>query len=103
MTQERPRMDRDTSDMSGRIMRPTSSRKPVFQLRIQFVLIGIKAADRTSAPMNDFLRPCNCVHPAEEDCEKCIEDAAVIKSPVSSDEKPPQKPEPKLAESKKPA
>lgn len=53
-------------------------------------------------PMNDFLRACNCVHPAEEDCEKCIEDAAVKKSPVSSDEKGPQKPEPKIAESKKP-
>jgi hypothetical protein len=25
--------------------------------------------------MNDFLRPCNCVHPAEEDCEKCIDEA----------------------------
>ncbi len=24
--------------------------------------------------MNDFLRPCNCVHPAEEDCEKCVQE-----------------------------
>jgi len=26
--------------------------------------------------MNDFLRPCNCVHPADEDCEKCVAEAA---------------------------
>ena len=25
--------------------------------------------------MNDFLRPCNCVHPADEDCERCMEEA----------------------------
>jgi len=26
--------------------------------------------------MNDFLRACNCEHPTEEDCEKCIGEAA---------------------------
>jgi hypothetical protein len=26
--------------------------------------------------MNDFLRPCNCVHPADEDCEKCAAEAS---------------------------
>ena len=25
--------------------------------------------------MNDFLRACNCEHPTEEDCEKCIGEA----------------------------
>lgn len=24
---------------------------------------------------NDFLRPCNCVHPTEEDCERCIQES----------------------------
>ncbi|MEI6280090.1 MAG: hypothetical protein WCQ16_12020 [Verrucomicrobiae bacterium] len=31
--------------------------------------------------MNDFLRPCNCVRPDEEDCEKCMEEAAPEKTP----------------------
>ena len=32
--------------------------------------------------MNDFLRACNCEHPTEEDCEKCIgETAPKAKSP----------------------
>ena len=34
--------------------------------------------------MNDFLRPCNCEHPTEEDCEKCIGEAAPkIKRPAA--------------------
>lgn len=90
--------------MSGRIIGQASITKSIFQPRIQFVLIGIKAAGifaaSPSTPMNDFLRACNCVHPAEEDCEKCIEDAAVKNSPASSEGKPPQKPESKIAEGK---
>ena len=35
-----------------------------------------------SNDMNDFLRPCNCVHPSEDDCEKCIEEADVKKDPA---------------------
>jgi len=49
--------------------------------------------------MNDFLRPCNCVHPAGEDCEKCIEEASVEKLPDPRAEKVPQKKESKTAES----
>ena len=51
--------------------------------------------------MNDFLRPCNCVHPAEEDCEKCIGEVAVNKPPESREEKVPQKSKPKTEESPK--
>jgi len=50
--------------------------------------------------MNDFLRPCNCVHPAEEDCEKCIGEVTVKKAHESCDDKVPQKDDPKPAESK---
>ena len=49
--------------------------------------------------MNDFLRPCNCVHPAEQDCEKCIEEVAVKNPPGAREEKAPQKKEPEPAES----
>ena len=41
--------------------------------------------------MNDFLRSCNCVHPAEQDCEKCIEEVAVKTPPGAREEKVPQK------------
>ena len=51
--------------------------------------------------MNDFLRPCNCVHPAEEDCEKCIEEASGKKVPEVRSEEKPQKEKPKAAESEK--
>ena len=56
---------------------------------------------RATSSMNDFLRPCNCVHPAEEDCEKCVEETALKKVPDSCDEKVPQKQEPEPAEHKK--
>ena len=51
--------------------------------------------------MNDFLRPCNCVHPAEEDCEKCIEEVAVKNPAEAREEKVPNKKKPEHAESKK--
>lgn len=41
--------------------------------------------------MNDFLRPCNCVHPAEEDCEKCVEETTVKAEPQPSNMEKPQK------------
>lgn len=44
--------------------------------------------------MNDFLRPCNCVHPSGEDCDKCIEEAAEC-PPVASDAKVPEQSAPK--------
>ncbi len=44
--------------------------------------------------MNDFLRPCNCVHPSGEECEKCIEEAAEC-PPVGSDKKVPEQADPK--------
>ncbi len=31
--------------------------------------------------MNDFLRPCNCVHPADEDCERCMNEPSQEQSP----------------------
>ena len=57
----------------------------------------------SSPDRNDFLRPCNCVHPSEEDCEKCIGEADVKKEPVPRDEKAPKKKEPKTAESQQKA
>jgi hypothetical protein len=54
-----------------------------------------------SGIMNDFLRPCNCVHPAEEDCEKCVEETSLKKTPELSDAKEPQKSVPKVVEIKK--
>jgi hypothetical protein len=51
--------------------------------------------------MNDFLRPCNCVHPAEEDCEKCVQEAGVKKPAEARGEEKPQKEKPKAAESEK--
>jgi len=50
--------------------------------------------------MNDFLRPCNCVHPSEEDCEKCVEETSLKKESESSEAKKPQTKEPKAAEIK---
>jgi len=47
---------------------------------------------------NDFLRPCNCVHPAGEDCEKCVGETAVQKAPAKGDGKSPPKEKPKRAE-----
>lgn len=31
--------------------------------------------------MNDFLRQCNCVHPPEGQCEKCMEEATLREDP----------------------
>jgi|GEM_PF-4727709 len=42
--------------------------------------------------MNDFLRPCNCVHPADEDCEKCMEEASPEKKQDACCGKENQKP-----------
>lgn len=43
--------------------------------------------------MNDFLRPCSCVHPTEEDCEKCIDEADPKKPSKPSDSKDVKKPQ----------
>ena len=51
--------------------------------------------------MNDFLRPCNCVNPAEEDCEKCVGEVAAQKAPETSGEKDSKKEKPKVEESEK--
>lgn len=51
--------------------------------------------------MNDFLRPCNCVNPAEEDCEKCIEEAATKSAPECAEKKAPQKEKPVDARAEK--
>ncbi len=37
--------------------------------------------------MNDFLRPCNCVAPSDEECEKCAAEAEVKKPGESDDGK----------------
>ena len=50
--------------------------------------------------MNDFLRPCNCVHPSEQDCEKCIEEVDVKSPAGTGEEKVPQK-KPESSKSKK--
>ena len=55
----------------------------------------------SSPDRNDFLRPCNCVHPSEEDCEKCIEEADVKKDSDPCDEKAPKKKETKTSESQR--
>jgi hypothetical protein len=74
---------------------------------MRIVLIGVKAAGRIPcyqiAAMNDFLRACNCVHPAEEECEKCIEDAAAPRPAAGSDDKAQRKADPKAAPAKKKA
>ncbi len=31
--------------------------------------------------MNDFLRPCNCVHPSDEECDNCVAEAATDAPP----------------------
>lgn len=77
-----------------------------FQLQTQFLLTDIKdggtfSCDQTPTKMNDFLRPCNCVNPAEEDCDKCIEETALKKVPGPCEEKAPEKEKPKAAESEK--
>ena len=51
--------------------------------------------------MNDFLRPCNCVNPAEEDCEKCIEETALKQAPDAREEKAPETENPEITESEK--
>gem|GEM_PF-5632660 len=34
---------------------------------------AIVSQQRFTAAMNDFLRPCSCVHPSEEDCKNASE------------------------------
>ena len=53
--------------------------------------------------MNDFLRPCNCVNPAEEDCEKCVGETAVKTTAEPCGDKDPQKGRPKVVEKPKAA
>ena len=85
-------------------MSESSPSTPEFQPPIRFLLTGVNDSGSfshdQSGTMNDFLRPCNCVHPAEEDCEKCVEETTLKKTPELSEAKEPQKKESKAAEIK---